>query len=201
MVFSIYFIFYLFFGNQFISYCATNLFVLIVLFFMSIILFVPNAFLSYFFVLFCLIYLKNLIYFFNWRIIALQNFVLFCQTSTWISHRCIYIYIDISPLCFEPPSHLPLHLTLLVDTEPLFEFPESYSKFPFAIYFTYGNISFHVTLSIHLTLSSPFPVSISLFRCMNLEPIIQSEVSQKEKDKYRMLLLSHFSRVRLCATP
>ena len=24
--------------------------------------------------------------FFNWRIIALQNFVVFCQTSTWISH-------------------------------------------------------------------------------------------------------------------
>ena len=26
-----------------------------------------------------------------------------------------------------------------------------------------------------------------LMRCMNLEPIIQSEVSQKEKDKYRIL--------------
>ena len=26
-----------------------------------------------------------------------------------------------------------------------------------------------------------------LKRCMNLEPIIQSEVSQKEKDKYRIL--------------
>ena len=42
-----------------------------------------------------------------------------------------------------------------------------------------------------------------LMRWMNLEPIIQSEVSQKEKDKYCMLLLllSHFSRVRLCVTP
>ena len=39
-----------------------------------------------------------------------------------------------------------------------------------------------------------------LMRWMKLEPIIQSEVSQKEKDKYSMLL-SHFSRVRLCATP
>ena len=42
-------------------------------------------------------------------------------------------------------------------------------------------------------------------RWMNLEPITQSEVSQKEKDKYNMLrlllLLNHFSRVRLCATP
>ena len=34
-----------------------------------------------------------------------------------------------------------------------FEFPEPYSKFPLAIYFTYSNVSFHVILSIHLTLS------------------------------------------------
>ena len=34
------------------------------------------------------------------------------------------------------------------------------------------------------------------------ETIIQSEVSQKEKHQYGMLLLlSRFSRVRLCATP
>ena len=38
----------------------------------------------------------------------------------------------------------------------------SYSKFLLAIYFTYGNVSFHVILSIHLTLSSPLPMSISL---------------------------------------
>ena len=43
-----------------------------------------------------------------------------------------------------------------------------------------------------------------LMRWMNLEPIIQSEVSQKEKGRYRMLLLlllSHFSRVQFCVTP
>ena len=42
-----------------------------------------------------------------------------------------------------------------------------------------------------------------LMRWMKLKPIIQSEVSQKEKHQYSMLLLlllSHFSRVRLCAT-
>ena len=38
--------------------------------------------LSYFFLI-------NL--FFYWRIIALQNFAVFCQTSTWISHRYTYI--------------------------------------------------------------------------------------------------------------
>ena len=44
-----------------------------------------------------------------------------------------------------------------------------------------------------------------LMRWMKLEPIIQNEVSQKEKHQYSMLLLllllSRFSRVRLCATP
>ena len=29
--------------------------------------------------------------FLYWRMIALQNFVVFCQTSTWISHRYTYI--------------------------------------------------------------------------------------------------------------
>ena len=80
------------------------------------------------------------IVFFYWKIIALQNFVVFCQTSTWISHRYTYI-----------PSLLKLALIslpippLYVDTEPLFEFPEPYSKFLLAIYFTYDNVSFHVT--------------------------------------------------------
>ena len=31
------------------------------------------------------------IYFLNWRIIALQNFVVFCRISTWISHRYTYV--------------------------------------------------------------------------------------------------------------
>ena len=42
---------------------------------------------------------------------------------------------------------------LWVDTEHLFEFPEPYRKLLLPIYFTYGNVSFHVTLSI----ISPFP--------------------------------------------
>ena len=96
--------------------------------------------------------------YFYWRIIALQNFVVFCQTSTWISHRYTYI----PSLLNLPPTSLPIPL-LCVDTEPLFEFPKPYRKFPLPIYFTYGNLSFQITLSIYLTLSSPLPMSISLF--------------------------------------
>ena len=40
----------------------------------------------------------------NWRIIALQNFVVFCQTSAWISHRYTYI----PSLLNLPPISLPI---------------------------------------------------------------------------------------------
>jgi len=41
---------------------------------------------------------------FYWRIIALQNFVVFCQTSTWINHRYTYI----PSLLKLPPISLPI---------------------------------------------------------------------------------------------
>ena len=89
-----------------------------------------------------------LIYFFSWIVIALQNPVGFCQISTWISHRYTYVPSLLNLL----PISCPISL-LWVVIEHLFEFPESYNKFPLAIYFIYGIVSFHVTLSIHLTLS------------------------------------------------
>ena len=52
--------------------------------------------------------------------------------------------IHIYPLPSEPPSHLLPHTTPLHWYRALVEFPEPYSKFPLAIYFTYGNVSFHV---------------------------------------------------------
>ena len=53
----------------------------------------------------------------------------------------------------------------------LFEFPEPHGKFPLAIYFTYGNVSFHVALCLHLTLSSSLPMSLSLFS-MSVSPLL-----------------------------
>ena len=43
--------------------------------------------------------------FFYWRIIALQNFVVFCQTSTWMSHRYTYIPSLLNLLPSPSPSH------------------------------------------------------------------------------------------------
>ena len=45
-------------------------------------------------------------FFFFWRIIALQNFVVFCQPSTWISHR----YTHVPSLLNCPPISLPIPL-------------------------------------------------------------------------------------------
>ena len=56
-----------------------------------------------------------------------------------------------------------LSCALEVDAKPLFEFPETYIKFSLGIYFTYGNVSFHVTLPVSVSLFS-MPVS-SLLLC------------------------------------
>ena len=114
-------------------------------------------------VLFCFFNL-----YFYWRIIALQNFVVFCQTSTWISHRYMYIYIY--PLPLEPPSCLPPHPTPLGWYQAPLWVSWAIQQIPVG-YFTYGNVSFHVTLSIRLTLSSPLPLSISLFS-MSVSPLL-----------------------------
>ena len=53
-------------------------------------------------------------------------------------------FLFFNPLPFETPISLT-YPSLYGDSESLFEFPEPYSKFPLAIYFTYGNVSFHVT--------------------------------------------------------
>ena len=97
------------------------------------------------------LFLSFLIYLcFNWRIIALQNFV-FCQTSTWISHR--YTYIP-SLLNF-PPSPSPSHPSRWCRAPVWISW--AIQQIPIGYLFTYGNGSFHVTLSIHPTLFSLSP--------------------------------------------
>ena len=97
---------------------------------------------------------------FNWRVIALQYCLCFYQTSTWISHR----FTHVPSLLKLYPISLPIP-PLEAVTKPRFEFPELYSKFSLAIYFTFGNEHFHVTLPIQPTLSFlPHPAkSTSLF--------------------------------------
>ena len=105
-------------------------------------------------------------FFFNWKIIALQNFVVFCQTSTWISYRCtIYLLLP------EFPSHLPPDPTLLDWYRAPVWVSWAIQQSPISYLCYTGNVSFHVTLSIHLTLSFPLPMSISLFS-MSVSPLL-----------------------------
>ena len=69
-------------------------------------------------------------------------------------HESPQVHIYVSSNMSLPPICLPIP-PLQVDTEPLFEFPGSYSKFSLALYFTYINVSFHISLFINFTLSSP----------------------------------------------
>ena len=39
------------------------------------------------------------LFFFNWRIIALQSFVVCCQTSAWVSHRYTYQPVSLKQTC------------------------------------------------------------------------------------------------------
>ena len=59
------------------------------------------------------IYVYNL-FIFYWRRIALQNFIVFCQTSIWISHR----YTFIPSLLNLPPITPPFHPYVLLFEEP-----------------------------------------------------------------------------------
>ena len=85
------------------------------------------------------------------------------SASTWIRHR--YTYVPF--LLNLPRSSHPILLLWLV-TEPLFEFPEPYSKFPLAVYFTYGNVYASMLLSpfVPPSPSPPCPQLCSL--CLHL---------------------------------
>ena len=87
------------------------------------------------------------LYFFNWRIIALQNFVGFCQTSTRISHRYTYIpFSQASLLAPSPPPASKLSQSTVSVSWIIQKIPPGYL-------FTYSIASFHVAFSIYLTLS------------------------------------------------
>ena len=70
-------------------------------------------------------------------------FTIFCWFLPYISISQPQVYV--CPLPLEPLSHLPTHPTPLGCHRALL--PASYSQFPLAIYFTYGNVYSSVLLS------------------------------------------------------
>ena len=93
-----------------------------------------------------------------------------------------------SPSYPPPPPTAPTNPTPLVVTEHQVELPVSYSNFPLAIYFTYGNICTSMLLSQFVPLS-PFPVvSTSLFSMSTSLFLPCKQVHQY-----------HFSKFHICA--
>ena len=90
------------------------------------------------------------LYFFNLRIFALQSFVVFCHISTRISHR--YMHVPSLP---NLPSTFLLIPPFYIVTAPLFEFPESISKFPLGYLFSIWYYKFPC-YSLHTSHSLPF---------------------------------------------
>ena len=95
----------------------------------------------------------------NTRMIALQCCVDFCHTSAWVSHRFTHVPSLLPPACHPIPS-------ISVVTEHWTELPVSYSKFPPAVYFTWGNVCSNTTLSTRPTLSFPHcALCLHLYYC------------------------------------
>ena len=134
-----------------------------------------------------------LIFFFLLKDNCFTEFCCFLS-NFYINQPYVYIY----PLPFEPPYHLPPHPIPLDWYRAPVEFPKPYSKFPLAIYFTYVNVSFHVTLSIYFTLSSPLPMSISLFS-ISVYPLLTLNKFLLRKtptvSSFRLSLSSKFFKV------
>ena len=91
-----------------------------------------------------------LLLYFNWRIIALQYYIGFCHTATWISHK--YPYVS-SPWKL-PPTQTPSHPSRC-HTAPSCT-PWVVKQLPISsLFYIWSCICFTATLSIGATLSFP----------------------------------------------
>lgn len=109
--------------------------------------------------------------FFNWKKIALQCWVGFCHTTTWISYDFIYIksYTHTHTHCPSWSSFPLSHPTFSRSSECHAGLPMSQSSFSLAICFTYDSICVYATFSIHPTLSFPCCVDKSvLYICITI---------------------------------
>ena len=101
--------------------------------------------------------------FFNWRVFSLQNFVVFCHTPTRISHTWTHVPSLLNLLPISLPTLLDCHRAPVWLLWAIQHIPIGY--------FTFGIVSFHATLSTHLTLSllpSPSVLRSVLSVCVSI---------------------------------
>ena len=115
---------------------------------------------------------------FNWSITALQYCVVFCHTTAWTNHKYTYVpcYLT-SPLPDPtPPSVTECHV----------ELPVSYSNFPVAIYFTYGDMGMCMFQYYFLHSSHPLLPWVRSSE-VNESRAYYTEWRKSEKNKYHIL--------------
>ena len=119
---------------------------------------------SFFLSSFCLIIFSSILIYFNWKIITLQYYEVFCHPSTWISHK----YTCVSPSC--NPLLTSLHtLSPWVIPEHQLWCPASCIKLALIICFAYGNVHVSVLFSqITPLLPSPTESKSLFFTSMSL---------------------------------
>ena len=96
-------------------------------------------------------------------------FIILCWFLPYIIMNQPQVYT-----CLLPPEPPPISLPippLYVSTEHWIELPVSHSKFPLAIYFTYGNVYASKLFSQLITLFPSCTVSTSLFS-MSASPLL-----------------------------
>ena len=102
-------------------------------------------------------FLSNL--FVYWSIIALQNFVVFCQTSTWSSHGCTYL----PTLLNLPPTSLPIPNSRLTKSPCLSFLSQTANSCWLSI--------FHMVLEVSMSLSPYSSPSPPLSSCPYVCPL------------------------------
>ena len=109
--------------------------------------------------------------FFYWRVITLQNFGVFCQTSTWISHGYTYI----PSLLNLPPISLPILPPPRLIQSPCLSFLAIQQIPVGCLFYKFPCYSFHTS---HPLLPSPHIHKSILFVCFSLSEILQYHFSR-----------------------
>ena len=134
----------------------------------------------------CLLFFFFSFIFISWRLITLQHCSGFCHTLTWISHGFTCVPHP------DPPFYLPLYPIPLTCTPmfiaTLFIIARSWKqpRCPSADEWI-RKLWYIYTMEYYSAIKKNSFESV-LMRWVKLEPIIQSEVSQKDKHQYSMLM-------------
>ena len=124
--------------------------------------------------------------FFNWSVIALQCYVSFCCTTTWISYMYTYILslLNLPPALPPPFTSLGYHRTPSWAPGVMQQLPTSH------LFYTWQCVYVSATLSVHPVLSFPCRVHKSLL-CIWSTLLVSLKNSQLGRKMFCVDVISH----------